>query len=158
MKKGEFLQESSHKPDGGMAWLMAICAMMAMFSTWGANAGYGVFLNYYLDSNTFPEATKYDFALIGGIVVFMANILSPLSALLYKMLGFRFVCCIGIIFQTLGWICASFAKRIWHLYLTQGVLVGISFLLILYQQHWYYLLGLKRKRQHQWVFVFLVLG
>ena len=129
-KKGEFLQESSHKPDGGMAWLMAICAMMAMFSTWGANAGYGVFLNYYLDSNTFPEATKYDFALIGGIVVFMANILSPLSALLYKMLGFRFVCCIGIIFQTLGWICASFAKRIWHLYLTQGVLVGISFLLI----------------------------
>ena len=137
---------------------MAICAMMAMFSTWGANAGYGVFLNYYLDSNTFPEATKYDFALIGGIVVFMANILSPLSALLYKMLGFRFVCCIGIIFQTLGWICASFAKRIWHLYLTQGVLVGISFLLILYQQHWYYLLGLKRKRQHQWVFVFLVLG
>ena len=25
MKKGELLQESGHKPDGGMAWLMAIC-------------------------------------------------------------------------------------------------------------------------------------
>ena len=123
-------KDSDYKPDGGMAWIMAICAMMAMFSTWGANSGYGVFLNYYLESNTFPEATKYDYALIGGIVVFMANILSPLSALLYKMLGFKFVCCLGIVFQTLGWICASFAKKIWHLYLTQGVSVGISFLLI----------------------------
>ncbi|KAI3403584.2 hypothetical protein KGF56_003629 [Candida oxycetoniae] len=123
-------EDQDYELDGGFAWLMAICAMLAVFSTWGANAAYGVFLNYYLNSNTFPGATEYDFALIGGIVVFLANFLAPISALLYKVLGFRMVCCIGIVVQTAGWIVASFSKKIWHLYLTQGVLVGISFSLI----------------------------
>ncbi|CAK9441513.1 uncharacterized protein LODBEIA_P53810 [Lodderomyces beijingensis] len=119
-----------HRPDGGFAWLMAICAMLSVFSTWGANAAYGVFLNYYLNNATFRGATEYDYALIGGIVVCLANLLSPISVLLYKILGFKLVCCLGIIFQTSGWILASFATEIWHLYLTQGVLVGISFSLI----------------------------
>lgn len=123
-------EQCRYKPDGGMAWIMAFCAMMAMFATWGANAGFGVFLNYYLTSNTFPEATRYDFALIGGIIVCLANLLSPITALVYKVFGFKISCFIGIIFQTAGWILASFATKLWHLYLTQGVLVGISFLLI----------------------------
>ena len=123
-------QELGQKPDGGVAWLMAFCAMMTMFATWGANAGFGVFLNYYLTSNTFPNATPYDFALIGGIIVCLANLLSPISALIYKVFGFKISCFIGVIFQTAGWILASFATKLWHLYLTQGVLVGISFLLI----------------------------
>ncbi|KAI5967155.1 hypothetical protein CANMA_003212 [Candida margitis] len=113
--------------DGNFAWVMSMCAMLASFSTWGANAGYGVFLNYYLNSNTFPEATEYDFALIGGIVVFAANFLAPYSAILNKVLGFRWVLVLGLVFQTLGWIAASFATKVWHLYLTQGVSVGISF-------------------------------
>ncbi|KAI5950684.1 hypothetical protein KGF57_004232 [Candida theae] len=116
--------------DGNFAWLMSICAMLASFSTWGANAGYGVFLNYYLNSGTFPEATEYDFALIGGIVVFLANFLSPYSAVLHKVLGLKLVFALGLAFQTLGWIAASFATRVWHLYLSQGVAVGISFSLI----------------------------
>ena len=116
--------------DGTFAWIMSICAMLASFSTWGANAGYGVFLNYYLNSNTFPEATEYDFALIGGIVVFAANFLSPYSAILNKVLGLKWVFALGLVFQTLGWIAASFATKVWHLYLSQGVSVGISFSLI----------------------------
>ncbi|EMG46492.1 hypothetical protein G210_3260 [Candida maltosa Xu316] len=119
-----------HKPDTGLAWVMAFCAMMTMFATWGGNAAYGVFLNYYLTHDTFLEATEYDYALIGGMVVFLANFLSPISALLYKIFGFKVICFIGVVFQTAGWILASFATKIWHLYLTQGVLVGISFSLI----------------------------
>ncbi|KAG5417841.1 hypothetical protein I9W82_005477 [Candida metapsilosis] len=116
--------------DGGFAWVMSICAMLASFATWGANAGYGVFLNYYLNSGTFPEATEYDFALIGGIVVFCANFLSPYSAILNKVLGLKVTFALGLAFQTLGWIAASFATKVWHLYLSQGVSVGISFSLI----------------------------
>ncbi|KAI5958736.1 uncharacterized protein KGF55_005735 [Candida pseudojiufengensis] len=122
--------DDDYPTDGAFAWVMAFCSMLGVFSTWGANAGYGVFLNYYLNSNTFPEATEYDFALIGGIVVFCANFFSPVSAFLYKIMGFKYVCGLGIIFQTLGWIAASFATRVWHLYLSQGVAVGISFSLI----------------------------
>lgn len=33
---------------------------------------------------------------------------------------------IGIALQTLGFICASFVHRVWQLYLTQGILVGLG--------------------------------
>ncbi|RLV90498.1 putative transporter ESBP6 [Spathaspora sp. JA1] len=116
--------------DKGIAWLMAICGTLAVFSTWGASAGFGVFLNFYLSDNTFPGASKYDFALVGGTVMCLANILSPFGALLYKMLGFKLVCILGICLQTAGYILASFATKFWQLYLTQGVVVGVSFVLI----------------------------
>ncbi|KAG2734681.1 hypothetical protein G9P44_002687 [Scheffersomyces stipitis] len=117
-------------PDGGFGWVIALCACLATLATWGSNAGYGVFLNFYLNSNTFPGATEYDFALIGGIVVFLAQFLAPISAVLYKIFGFRIVCIAGIIIQTAGYMLASFATKTWQLYLTQGVLIGVSFVLV----------------------------
>lgn len=122
--------EGKYKADGLMAWITAICAMMNIFATWGGNAAFGVFLNFYLSNDTFRGATKYDYALVGGIIVFLANVLSPISALLYKIFGFRTICLIGVVFQTAGWILASVSTKLWQIYLTQGVLVGVSFLLI----------------------------
>lgn len=123
-------QDIDEPPDGGYGWVAAFCAMMAAFSTWGANAGYGVFLNYYLSSNEFPGGGPYDYALIGGLVVFLAQVLAPFSALAYKIVGFYTLCFVGIFIQTCGYILASFATKLWQIYLTQGVLVGVSFLLI----------------------------
>lgn len=117
-------------PDGGYGWVSAFCAMLAAFSTWGSNAAYGVFLNYYLSTNSFPSATPYDYALIGGIVVFLAQVLAPFSVLAYKMFGFYTLCFCGIFIQTCGYILASFATKLWQVYLTQGVLIGLSFLMI----------------------------
>ena len=126
----DFEDLQSPPPDGGFGWVIAICAMLSVFATWGCNAGFGVFLNYYLSSGTFPGALEYDFALIGGIVVFIAQGMAPLSMVAYKMFGLKVVCLTGIVFQTAGYLLASFATQIWQLYLTQGVLVGISFSLI----------------------------
>lgn len=117
-------------PDTGYSWIVAICAMLMVFSTWGSNAGYGVFLNFYINNGTFEGATNYDFALIGGIVVFLAQFLAPYAALAYKVLGIKLTCTIGIIIQFIGYILASFATKLWHLYCTQGLIVGISFSLL----------------------------
>ncbi|ODV79150.1 monocarboxylate transporter [Suhomyces tanzawaensis NRRL Y-17324] len=126
----ELPSEDSGPPvDTGFAWVIALCGMLAAFSTWGSNASYGVFLGYYLEHDTF-HATPYDFALIGGIVVCLAQTLAPISAFLYSIFGFKTVVGAGIVIQTAGYILASFATKLWHLYLTQGVLVGISFVLI----------------------------
>lgn len=126
---GEAVQDNGLPPkdEGWRTWLMALVILLAFFSSWGANSLYGIFLNYYTSSNTFPEATKYDFALIGGIVVGFAQGFAPLSALLVRILGLRVVLILGVVLQTAGYILASFATKIWQLYLTQGVLVGASF-------------------------------
>lgn len=115
------------KDKGWRAWTMALVILLAFFSTWGVNSLYGIFLNYYTSSGEFPDATKYDYALIGGIVIGLAQGFAPLSALLIRVLGLRVVLIIGIVLQTAGYILASFATNIWQLYLTQGVLVGASF-------------------------------
>ncbi|KAL6018823.1 hypothetical protein ACNR9Z_003137 [Candidozyma auris] len=59
---------NDHPIDGLFAMWQAVLAMLLVFSTWGANAAFGVFLNYYMSNSSFPGATNYDFALIGGIV------------------------------------------------------------------------------------------
>lgn len=116
-------------PDIGFAWVISICSMAIVFSTWGTNAGYGVFLSYYMSSNSFPEATEYDYALIGGLVLFCAQSLAPFASFIYKVIGFHATCIVGVAIQFLGYILASFAINIWQLYLTQGILVGVAFAL-----------------------------
>ncbi|CUM64636.1 uncharacterized protein PRCAT00002245001 [Priceomyces carsonii] len=109
------------------SWLMAICGMLAAFSTWGANASYGVFLNFYLSNNVFEGANQYDYALIGGIVVFFAQSLAPLNTVCFEVFGPRAVGYFAIVLQVAGYMLASFATKLWQIYLTQGVLVGLSF-------------------------------
>ncbi|EGW32155.1 uncharacterized protein SPAPADRAFT_50743 [Spathaspora passalidarum NRRL Y-27907] len=131
VEEEEEIEEEGLPPqDKGFAWFVAFCSMLAAFSTWGANAGYGVFLGFYLNNNVFPGATKYDFALIGSLVKFLGHSLSAVAALILKVLGFRLTLFVAIILQTLGYMLGSFATKIWQLYLTQGLLVGLGFVLV----------------------------
>ncbi|KAK6460387.1 monocarboxylate transporter [Scheffersomyces coipomensis] len=119
--------EGEHPIDGWFSILMSLCTMFLIVSCWGVNSAYGVFLDFYLSSGQFPGATQYDFALIGGLVVFLAQFLAPVSIIAFKIFGFKRVALFGVTIQTIAYILASFATKIWHLFLTQGVLVGISF-------------------------------
>ncbi|CAH2353414.1 uncharacterized transporter Esbp6p [[Candida] railenensis] len=113
--------------DKGFAWVVAICTMLATFSTWGASSGYGVFLSFYVSSDAFAGANQYDYALIGGIVVCFGQMFAPVSVLFYRVLGPFYTSYFGIALQTLGYLLASFATKRWQLYCTQGFMVGASF-------------------------------
>lgn len=119
-----------HPVDGRFAIWQAILAMLLVFLTWGANAAFGVFLNYYMSNSLFPGATNYDFALIGGIVVFLAQALAPVCCFLVSMFGQTPILVLGLILQTAGYILASFCTKLWQIYCCQGVLVGASFSLL----------------------------
>jgi len=69
-----------------------------------------------------------DFAFIGGLNFSVAMLASPAVTVLVrrKPHGVRLPMLIGVCLQTTGFITASFATLIWHLYLTQGVLVGLG--------------------------------
>ncbi|CAH2353416.1 uncharacterized transporter Esbp6p [[Candida] railenensis] len=112
--------------DEGFAWVVAVCAMLVEFCTWGSNAGYGVFLSYYISSGTFAGATQYDYALIGGMILCFAQFLAPVCVLCYRVFGPFYTTYFGIMLQTLGYLLASFATKRWQLYCTQGFLVGVS--------------------------------
>ncbi|EPE29044.1 MFS general substrate transporter [Glarea lozoyensis ATCC 20868] len=115
-------------PDGGYGWVcVAACFTINCF-TWGVVSSYGVFLGYYLEKDIYPAATPMDFAFIGGLNFSVAMLASPAVTVLVRRnpIGIHLPMLLGVVFQTSGFITASFATRIWHLYLTQGVLVGLG--------------------------------
>ncbi|CCH60346.1 hypothetical protein TBLA_0C05480 [Henningerozyma blattae CBS 6284] len=114
-------------PDGGYGWVSTFCTFLAMFSTWGCNSGFGVFLAFYLNNNTFKGATEYDYCLIAGLTICLGPLLSPIGMITMKIIGIKLTMWIGIMMLLAGFLMSSYSTRLWELYLTQGALVGASY-------------------------------
>ncbi|KAI9756249.1 MAG: hypothetical protein M4579_003916 [Chaenotheca gracillima] len=65
-----------------------------------------------------------EYAFIGGLSISQALMISPLSTYVTRRYGTRTTLLIGVFFETLSLIGASFATQIWHLFLSQGVCFG----------------------------------
>lgn len=102
----------------GLEWLIS------SRHTWGLNSSYGVFLAYYLANNVFPGATRLEYAFVGGLSISQALMVSPIATMTTRLYGTRTTLLIGVFFETLSFIGASFATEIWHLFLSQGVCFG----------------------------------
>lgn len=87
---------------------------------------YGVYLSYYLANDVFPEATPLDYAFIGGLNFGVSLIIASPVTVFMKRYGTHLPSYIGAITMACGFVAASFAQRIWQLYLTQGILVGLG--------------------------------
>jgi len=87
---------------------------------------YGIYLSHYLDEEIFPKASAWDYASIGGFNFSMAMLMAPLVTILARNCGIHATMAMGLLFQSAGFMAASFATRIWHLHLSQGVLVGMG--------------------------------
>ncbi|EIN08075.1 MFS general substrate transporter [Punctularia strigosozonata HHB-11173 SS5] len=111
-------------PNGGYGWLCCAATFWINAHTWGVNSAYGVFLAHYLSSNFFPGASTLDFAFVGGLSISQAMLISPLATITTRRFGTRTTLLVGVFFETLSLIGASFAKQIWQLFLSQGVCFG----------------------------------
>jgi MFS family permease len=111
-------------PNGGYGWVCVAACATINAHTWGLNSSYAVFLAYYLSNNVFPGASPLEYAFIGGLSISQALIVSPLATLTTRLFSTRTTLLIGVVLETASFIGASFATRIWHLFLTQGMLFG----------------------------------
>ncbi|PTB68383.1 MFS general substrate transporter [Trichoderma citrinoviride] len=119
-------KEDQEIKDGGYGWVIVASVFLILFHSFGINSMFGVFLAFYLKSNTYPGATPLQFAFIGGLCFSVAFIVPPFAALLSRRLGVRITVIIGGIFISGAYIAASFSKTIWQLILSQGVCYGIG--------------------------------
>ncbi|KAG4443061.1 hypothetical protein IFR05_001457 [Cadophora sp. M221] len=129
-------------PDGGYGWVQVGVGFTINAFTWGQTAvrtpspqpnlsltkskSYSIYLAHYLSHNMFSSATSIDYAFIGGIQFAVSLLIAPLVTILTRKLSTQLPMLIGIILQTIGFISASYATQIWHLYLTQGLLIGLG--------------------------------
>lgn len=85
-----------------------------------------MYLEKYLSGSIFPEATPVDYAIIGGLNFSMAMVVAPAVNVVSRKYRMQIPMLFGIVLLAMGFVSASFAKRIWHLYLSQGLLVGFG--------------------------------
>ncbi|KAF1840712.1 MFS general substrate transporter [Cucurbitaria berberidis CBS 394.84] len=111
-------------PNGGYGWVCVAAIATINAHTWGLNSAYAVFLAYYLANNVFPGAMPIHYAFIGGLSISQALLMSPVATLTTRLFGTRTTLLIGVAFEAVSFIGASFATRIWHLFLSQGVCFG----------------------------------
>lgn len=117
-------------PDKGYAWVIVFSVFLIMFNTWGCNSAFGVFLSFFLSNNKFPGATRYDYALIAGLTVFLGQGLCPFVVIVMRIIGLKLTMYIGTFIMVAAFVLASYATKLWHLYVTQGFMIGCSISII----------------------------
>lgn len=113
-------------PNGGYGWVCTACVAIINAHTWGINSSYGVFLAHYLSTDVFPGATSLQYAFVGSLSIACALLLSPVATITTREFGTRTTLLIGTVLEAAALISASFATKIWHLFLSQGVCFGFG--------------------------------
>jgi len=111
-------------PDGGYGWVVCGCVFFINAHTFGVNSAWGVFLAHFLSRSTFEDATHLQYALIGGLSISQALLVSTVAAKTNEKLGIRFSLLLGTLLVSASMLAASYATQVWHLFLSQGVCFG----------------------------------
>ena len=112
--------------------VVLISGFFAVFQTIGPNLSYGVFQAYYLSSSDTMLPTEE--TTNRALIAFIGNLGAGLTwggsiytqPLMSRVGSNKSVAFAGAVLMSLGFLCASFASRTWHLLLTQGLMYGIG--------------------------------
>ncbi len=111
---------------GALGCLFLTCPVNCWQCPSNTTQSYGVYLAHYLANDLFPSATPIDYAFVGGLNFGMAMLVAPFVTILARKYTFRPVMILGALLQIASLLLASIASNIWHLYLTQGAMLGVA--------------------------------
>ncbi|KAI9488511.1 major facilitator superfamily domain-containing protein, partial [Zychaea mexicana] len=112
-------------PDGGLGWLVVAGAFLGQFTSFGTSSSWGIMQEYF-ERKVFydvPDA-QLQLSFAGTIMELMVDVMGPVFQIISARYGIRSVLILGSFLGVLGLEMAGFTTKIWHLYLTQGVLFG----------------------------------
>ncbi|KAI9676812.1 MAG: hypothetical protein M1817_006651 [Caeruleum heppii] len=111
-------------PDGGaVAWTQALMGHLVVFNTWGYINSFGVFQAYY--SRTLgqsPSAISW----VGSVQIFLLFFIGTFSGRATDAGLFRQTFVLGSFLQVFGIFMTSLSTKYWHLFLAQGVCMGLG--------------------------------
>ncbi|KAG7089968.1 hypothetical protein E1B28_011593 [Marasmius oreades] len=109
---------------------LLVSGFMMAFHVIGLNSSYGVFQQFYTSTQTNIDDGKGQDALvslvgtIGTGLTWSGSIF--VNPLISSRLNIKIVALSGAFFMSLGLFLASFATKLWHLFLTQALLYGLG--------------------------------
>ncbi|SCV06236.1 LANO_0H25092g1_1 [Lachancea nothofagi CBS 11611] len=132
LSQGSKKQPETEEPSGVMRWLVVLACFIYNITCWGANSSYAIYIEQYINNGTFEGGNELHFSAIGGIAFGAGLLFAPIITWLYRRFSVQAVIAIGIVFQAVAFMLAAYSKKLWQLYLTQGVLLsfGLAFMFI----------------------------
>ncbi|KAF2125616.1 MFS general substrate transporter [Dothidotthia symphoricarpi CBS 119687] len=111
-------------PDGGLtAWIQVFCCHLTIFTTFGFFTSYGVYQTYYVsDLGIEPSTVSW----IGSIQVLFLFGIGAISGRATDAGLFRHCYIAGAMFQMLGIFTMAESTKLWQLFCSQGVCLGIA--------------------------------
>jgi len=111
-------------PDGGMtAWIQVFCTHLTIFTTFGFFTSFGVYQTYYENTLGIEPST---ISWIGSIQVFLLFGIGTFTGRATDAGLFRPVYIAGAVFQLLGIFTMAESTKLWHLFLSQAICLGIA--------------------------------
>ncbi|KAI5457175.1 major facilitator superfamily domain-containing protein [Mariannaea sp. PMI_226] len=111
-------------PNGGYGWVCTLSVFLINAHTWGINSSWAVIMAHLSLNSHCIKATHLEWALVGGISISQALIISPVVNPLASLIGIQMTLVTGTLLIFLSLLTASFATKIWHLFLSQGICFG----------------------------------
>ena len=115
-------------PDGGWGWIVTCSCFFMHLVVLGSIYSFGVFLPVYVIEFSQGRGAVSWVGSVGaaGFVAFALP-----TTFLVQRFGARVTTAIGGVLVGGGLLIASYATELWHLYLTQGILVGFGYAFIM---------------------------
>ncbi|KAG0238375.1 hypothetical protein BGW42_005608 [Actinomortierella wolfii] len=133
--------EGIRPPNGGLrAWTVVAASFFIQTFTFTSEFMFGVFEHNYL--MIYPDVGPSKISLIGIIASCTTYLTGFISGSLSDRYGYRQTASIGALIMTVSLVLASFSTQLWHLYLTQGLMMGFGASLAYYAAvgapaHWF---------------------
>ncbi|EWZ32921.1 hypothetical protein FOZG_14425 [Fusarium oxysporum Fo47] len=130
-ENGQSTSQRHQKPSKWRQCSIVIAAFMLNFSGCGLLFCFGIFQSLYEDmsrkaGNPFTGASSAEITLIGSIAASLMKLGAPYVVSWTKYFQPSVVVCTGGLLYGIASILASFGTTLWHLQLTQGLLIGIA--------------------------------
>lgn len=117
-------------PDVGYAWIVCLAEFLLSVSTWGSVTTFGIYISFWLNNDTYAGADPTNYALSSSLLLFVSMFLTGFSMVTKYVIGLKATVAVGACLQFLGFMLCSYSTKLWQLYLTQGVLMGLGFCLL----------------------------
>lgn len=117
-------KHQSEVPDGGYGWVVVVAVFFVHVFVLGNLYSFGVFYPVYIEEFNENSAAV---AWVGSIGACLMVGLGVWTGKWSDYYGNERVCFVGGVFVGIGFLLASYATELWHLYVTQGILAGIGY-------------------------------
>lgn len=117
---------SGGRTDGGLhAWLKVCGGFLIYINIWGFTLSYGAFQTYYR-STLLASSSASSISWIGTTQAWLLIFVGVLSGPLFDLGYFRAMLLAGNFLVVLGIMMLSLSTRYWHVFLSQGVCMGLG--------------------------------